>query len=173
MLSRALRLLMLVAAAGLAGAGIGPASAQDDELEAMATALKDTTFTLQDGLKAAERQGQPISAQFEIDDGKLQLSVYTSKRRRLHRNCRRPENGRDRKTGKNHRYRRTQRCGRSKGRDGEGEDLACRRGRYGRKENSGFRAVAVFPDLRDGHAVADVTLLQGTRPRTLPRSWIE
>ena len=30
------------------------------------------------------------------------------------------------------------------------------------KENSGFRAVSVFPDLRDGHAIADVTLLQGT-----------
>ena len=79
MLSRALRLLVLVAAAGLAGAGAGPAWAQDDELEAMATALKDTTFTLQDGLKAGEREGQPISAQFEIDDGKLQISIYTTK----------------------------------------------------------------------------------------------
>src|SRR5205814_2290102 len=79
MLSRALRLLVLVAAASLAGAAAGPAWAQDDELEAMATALKDTTFTLQDGLKAGEREGQPISAQFEIDDGKLQISIYTSK----------------------------------------------------------------------------------------------
>ena len=52
MLSRALRLLVLVAAAGLSNAGAGPAWAQDDELEVMATALKDTTFTLQDGLKA-------------------------------------------------------------------------------------------------------------------------
>jgi hypothetical protein len=74
MLSRALRLLVLVASAGLSSAGAGPAWAQDDELEAMATALKDTTFTLQDGLKAGEREGQPISAQFEIDDGKLQIS---------------------------------------------------------------------------------------------------
>ena len=30
------------------------------------------------------------------------------------------------------------------------------------KENSGFRAVSIFPDLRDGHAIAEVTLLQGT-----------
>ena len=63
MLSRALRLLVLVAAAGLSNAGVGPARAQDDELEAMATALKDTTFTLQDALKAGESEGQPISAQ--------------------------------------------------------------------------------------------------------------
>src|SRR3954451_13513289 len=79
MLSRALRLLVLFVAANLASAGPGPAWAQDDELEAMATALKDTTFTLQDGLKAGEREGQPISAQFEIDDSKLRLSVYTTK----------------------------------------------------------------------------------------------
>ena len=79
MLSRALRLLVFVAAAGLSSAGAGPARAQDDELEAMATALKDTTFTLQDGLKAGEREGQPISAQFEMDDGKLQISIYTTK----------------------------------------------------------------------------------------------
>jgi hypothetical protein len=31
------------------------------------------------GLKAGEREGTPISAKFEIDDGKLQLSVYTMK----------------------------------------------------------------------------------------------
>ena len=64
MVSRALRLLVLIVAAGLASAGAGPAWAQDDELEAMAAALKDTTFTLQDGLKAGEREGQPISAYF-------------------------------------------------------------------------------------------------------------
>src|ERR1700736_6986055 len=79
MLSRALRLLVLVVPAGLSSAGAGPARAQDDELEAMATALKDTTVTLQDALKAGEREGQPISAQFELDDGKLQISIYTTK----------------------------------------------------------------------------------------------
>ena len=79
MLSRVLRLLVLVAAAGLSNAGAGPAWAQDDELEAMATALKDATFSLQDALKAGEREGQPISGQFEIDDGKLQISIYTTK----------------------------------------------------------------------------------------------
>src|SRR5437667_5620408 len=79
MVSRALRLSVLVAVAGLSNAGAGPVWAQDDEIEAMATALKDTTFTLQDGLKAGEREGQPISAQFEIDDGKLQVSIYTVK----------------------------------------------------------------------------------------------
>jgi hypothetical protein len=41
--------------------------------------MKDATATLQGGLKASEPQGTPISAKFEIADGKLQLSVYTMK----------------------------------------------------------------------------------------------
>jgi hypothetical protein len=45
----------------------------------LAAALKSTSATLQGGLKASEAQGTPISAKFEIEDGKLQLSVYTMK----------------------------------------------------------------------------------------------
>ena len=41
--------------------------------------MKNATATLQGGLKASEREGTPISAKFEIEDGKLQLSVYTMK----------------------------------------------------------------------------------------------
>ena len=36
-------------------------------------------MTLEEGLKASEREGTPISAKFEVADGKLQLSVYTAK----------------------------------------------------------------------------------------------
>jgi hypothetical protein len=41
--------------------------------------MKSTTTTLQGGLRASEAQGTPISAEFEIEDGRLQLSVYTMK----------------------------------------------------------------------------------------------
>src|SRR5215469_18198309 len=67
MIPSALRLLMLVAAVALPSFGLMPASAQDEEIQAMAAALKDINFTLQDALKASEKEGQPISAQFEID----------------------------------------------------------------------------------------------------------
>src|SRR5262247_573969 len=46
---------------------------------ALAAALKDAKVSLADGLKAAEKSGTPISAKFELEDGKLQLSVYTMK----------------------------------------------------------------------------------------------
>ena len=35
--------------------------------------------SLEQGLAAAESSGKPLSAKFEIEDGKLQLSVYTKK----------------------------------------------------------------------------------------------
>jgi hypothetical protein len=39
--------------------------------------LKNTRTTLEQGLKASEKNGKPISAKFEIEEGKLHLSVYT------------------------------------------------------------------------------------------------
>ena len=162
MLLRALRLLVLVAAAGLANAGAGPVWAQDDELEAMATAIKDTTFTLQDGLRAGEREGQPISAQFEIDDGKLQISIYTSKGDDFSEVVADPKTGGIVKTEKitdtdelNDAADQKAAMAKAKSSLAAAADAAV-------KENSGFRAVSIFPDLRDGHAIAEVTLLQGT-----------
>ena len=162
MLSRQLRLLVLVVATGLASAGAGTARAQDDELEAMAAALKDTTYTLQEALKAGEREGQPISAQFEIDDGKLQISIYTTKGDDF------SEVVADPKTGaivKNEKIIDTDELN-----DAADQKAAMAKAKTSLvaaadaavKENSGFRAVSIFPDLRDGHAIAEVTLLQGT-----------
>jgi hypothetical protein len=156
------RLLVLVAAAGLLISVAGLARAQDDDIEALAAALKDTTFTLQDGLKASEREGQPISAQFEIDDGKLQVSIYTVKADAFSEVVTDPKTGAivksEKITDSDELSDATdQRAAMAKAKTTllSAADAAV-------KENSGFRAVSIFPDLRDGHAVAEVTLLQGT-----------
>ena len=49
------------------------------EQAALATALGPKHVTLEVGLAAAAKQGTPISAKYEYQDGKLQLSVYTEK----------------------------------------------------------------------------------------------
>src|SRR5713226_755453 len=41
-------------------------------------ALKATKISLSKGLAAAQQKGKPISGKYEMEDGKLQLSVYTS-----------------------------------------------------------------------------------------------
>ena len=76
------------------GLALGIASAQAQETKgsekaeaaeaaknapALAAALKDATVSLEAGLQASEAEGKPISGKFEIEDGKLQLSVYTAK----------------------------------------------------------------------------------------------
>src|SRR5215469_12620147 len=78
MSSRAVLWGLLFAAIGFCGIA-APALAETNDPAALAAALKDARATLQGGLKAAEREGTPISAKFEIEDGKLQLSVYTMK----------------------------------------------------------------------------------------------
>jgi len=45
----------------------------------LAEALDSAKVSLQQGFTASEREGQPISGKFEIDGGKLQLSVYSAK----------------------------------------------------------------------------------------------
>ena len=56
--------------------------AGEDEKEAQEALIKTlgaAKISLQQGLAASAQEGQPISAKFEVDDGKLQLSVYTVK----------------------------------------------------------------------------------------------
>ena len=162
MVSRALRLFVFVVAAGLSSAAAGPASAQDDEIEAMATALKDTTFTLQDGLKASEREGQPISAQFEMEGGKLQISIYTTKDDDFSEVVADPKTGTVVKTEKITDTDELNDAADQKAAITEAKTSLVAAADAAVKENSGFRAVSIFPDLRDGHAIAEVTLLQGT-----------
>ncbi len=162
MLSRALRLPVLIAAVILASAGAEPAWTQDDELEAMVAALKDTTFTLQDGLKASEREGQPVSAQFEMDDGKLQISIYTTNGDDFSEVVADPKTGAIVKTEKITDTDDINDAADQKAAMAKAKTSLVAAADAAVKENSGFRAVSIFPDLRDGHAIAEVTLLQGT-----------
>jgi len=162
MLSRQLRLLVLVVATGLASAGAGTARAQDDELEAMAAALKDTPYTLQEALKAGEREGQPISAQFEMDDGKLQISIYTTKGDDFSEVVADPKTGAIVKTEKITDTDELNDAADQKAAMLKAKTSLVTAADAAVKENAGFRAVSIFPDLRDGHAIAEVTLLQGT-----------
>src|SRR6202048_901373 len=50
----------------------------DEGQEKLIKLLGASKINLQQGLAASEQQGQPISAKFEVDEGKIQLSVYTA-----------------------------------------------------------------------------------------------
>ena len=160
MMSRAVQWVLILAAIGLCGAEVAPARAEGGDPAALAAALEDTTATLQGGLKASENEGTPISAKFEIEDGKLQLSVYTMTRDGF------IEVVADPATGAAKAEKIT-----------DAEDLKAATSQKAAmakatvpllatesavKGNAGFRAVSIMPGLRDEHATAEVTLLQGS-----------
>ena len=161
-MSRSLKLVVLVAAVGLSAPGALPAWGEDDDAAVLATALKDTKYTLQDGLKAGEREGQPISAQFEIDDGKLQLSIYTTKGDEFIEIVADPTSGAIMKSQRITDNDDLNDAGEQKAAMAKATVSLLAAADAAVKDNAGSRVVGIFPELTDGHAVAEVTLLQGT-----------
>jgi len=53
--------------------------AEEHNDPALIDLMGNAKVTLQQGMTSAAQQGQPVSAKFEVDDGKLQLSIYTAK----------------------------------------------------------------------------------------------
>ena len=71
--------LGLAALVGFADQNAIFADDEDETQEALIKAMGAAKISLQQGLESSEQHGQPISAKFEIDEGKLQLSIYTAK----------------------------------------------------------------------------------------------
>ena len=162
MVSRTLQFPLAVLAAALLVVGTRSVWAQDEDVAAVAAALKEVKFTLQEGLKASEREGKPVSAQFEIDAGKLQLSIYTAKGDDFTEVIADPNSGAVLRAEKitysddlNDAMDQKAAMDKATVSLSAAVDTA-------EKENPGSRVVGIFPDLEDGHAVAQVTLLQGT-----------
>ena len=145
-------------------------SAQDTHDKAhaeLAKALPSAKVSLAEGLTASAREGTPISGKFELEEGKLQLSFYTMKGDTF------SEVIVDHKTGK---------VAKAEPIAG-GDDLTAAKAQSQAmanakrsldaaaseavKENKGYRVVSVMPVLKDGHPVADVTLVKGTEWKTV------
>jgi hypothetical protein len=116
---------------------------------------------LGDGLKASEREGKPVSAKFEINDGKLELSVYTMKADGFDEVVIDPKTGAIAKAEK----------------ITDAEDLEAAAAQKAAIEkatisllaatqkavmaNAGYHAVSITPEMKEGHPTADITLLLG------------
>ena len=126
----------------------------------LSEALEGVKVSLDDGLRASEAQGTPISAKFEIEDGKLQLSVYTMKNDKFF------EVVVDHKTGT---------VAKTEPITG-GDDLTAAKAQaeaMGKAKSSlhdviakalsadqGSKVSSVAPTMKDGHPVAPVTLVE-------------
>ena len=156
------RFMLLVAAIGFLGAAIVPAWAEEANPAALAAAMKNATATLQGGLRASEAQGTPISAKFEIEDGKLQLSVYTMKGNDFMEVVADPNTGAIAKAEKITDAGDLKEAAEQKAAMAKAKVPLLTVAETAVSGNPGFRAVSIVPELKNGQAMAEVTLLQGT-----------
>ncbi len=133
----------------------------------LSDAVKSAKVSLDAGLRASEREGKPISGKFELEDGKLQLSVYTMKAAKFY------EVIIDHTTGK---IAKTEEIT-------SGDDLAAAKEqsaamthakrtlrqavKAAQKTHKGFRAISVVPELKASHPIATITLGKGNEARTV------
>jgi uncharacterized membrane protein YkoI len=163
---------VVAAAVGLAVLGVAAVSRAGGEGEgdraALVGAFSKATVPLAKGVAAAgAAQGTPISAKYEVEDGKLQLSVYTARGGGF------LEVIVDHATGK---------IAKSEAIT-SGEDLQAAKAQEQAmatakrpigaaieeavKQSPGYRAVSATPRLEGGRAVAAVTLLKGSEWKTV------
>jgi hypothetical protein len=142
-------------------------AARAEEKGDLAGMMKEAKVPLEKGIAASKASGTPISAKYEVEDGKLQLSVYTAKGDAF------SEVIVDHKTGK---VAKTEPIT-------SGDDLTAAKAQneaMGKaktslhdavakavKANKGYKAVSVTPAVKDGHTVADVTLMKGSASKTV------
>ena len=158
---RAIPLILLVATIGLLAAAIVPAWAEGGDEAALAAAMKNATATLQGGLKASEAQGTPISAKFEIEDGKLQLSVYTMKGNDFMEVVADPSTGAIAKAEKITDAGDLKEAAEQKAAMAKAKVPLLSAAETAVNANAGAQAVSIVPELKNGQATAEVTLLTG------------
>ena len=148
-------------AAVLALASFSVRAEDDDDPAALAKALSEASVSLDQGLKASEGEGRPISGKFELDDGALQLSVYTMKGDQF------AEVIVDHKSGSIKKSEPITDPDDLKDAKEQGEAMAKAKLPLAAaiasavKANNGFRAVSAVPMLDGGQPVASVTLMKG------------
>jgi len=155
-------------AACVFGVSLGWAQPHDDKERAeLMKAMKDAKVSLAQGVTASAKEGKPISGKYEVEDGHLQLSVYTMKGDKF------SEVIVDHKTGKvakaepitkgdDLKYAKEQSQAMAKAK----RTLAAAAS-DAVKANAGYRAISVMPSMKDDHPVAEVTLLKGADWKTV------
>jgi hypothetical protein len=157
---------------GLAVAGIltitgRSSSAEDKSPAALAKAFAEASVSLDRGLSAGAREGKPISGKFELEDGALQLSVYTMKGDQFAEVIVDHKSDAIKKSEK----------------ITDGDDLKAATRQAGAMAaakvpldqavasavaaNGGYRAVSITPRLTHGAPVAEVTLMKGAKVKQL------
>jgi hypothetical protein len=135
------------------------APAEESDPAALAAAVAKAPTSLEQGLRASEKSGRPISAKFEIEDGKLQLSIYTMTADRYNEVVVAPDTGGVVKTEKITDADDLKAAAEQKAAMEKASTSLIAATEHALGQNIGSRAVSVVPELQSGHPLASVMLL--------------
>ena len=146
---------------GVLWLGAAETAMSDKEKAELATAVSGAKVTLEQGLMVSKKNGKPVSAKFEIENGKPQLSVYIVK-----------DGSKYSEVIVDHTSGEIAKAEPITGGDdladakkqNDGLFRATREIREAVKEvkrdNPGYLAVSVWPEMKDGHSLANVMLVK-------------
>jgi hypothetical protein len=142
-------------------------AASQETSKELATALGAKHVALAMGIEAAAATGRPISAKYEYEDGKLQLSVYTEKAGQFSEVVVDHSSGKISKTekitaGDDLKAAQTQSAAIAKAKSSL--TLALEKALAA---NKGYSAVSATATLKAGQPVAEITLMKGTEFKTV------
>jgi hypothetical protein len=146
-------------------AGAQEASSAGDT--ALARQVQRAKVSLQRGLSAATARGKPISAKYEIEDGKLQLSVYAAKAGKfweviVNHQSGRIANAEEIKEGDDLTAAKSQDEAMAKAKRSLREAVS-----RALRANKGYHAVSATPTMESGKPVATITLVSGNLSKTV------
>lgn len=149
----------------------GPVSARYQEQEggrpALAKAVAGAKISLEQALDTVSREGKPLSARFEIEDGQLQVSVFRVKGDQFAEVILDPSRGAVSEvdpitSGGDFTVAQDRNAAMAKAtrslRTAVSQSVSA---------NVGFRAVSVVPSVKDGHPVAEISFAKGNEWKTV------
>ena len=144
------------------------AAMSDKEKAEIAPIVSGAKVTLEQGLATSKKNGKPVSAKFEIENGRPQLSIYTVKDGSKYF-----EVIVDHSSGE---------IAKAEPITG-GDDLAAAKKqadglfratrelreavKEAKRDNPGYQAVSVWSEMKDGHSIATVTLVKDNDWKTV------
>jgi hypothetical protein len=148
-------------------ASASAAAAEGQEQAQLAKSVSGAKATLQKGLQSGASHGKPISAKFEVEDGKLQLSVYTLKGAAYSEVVIDPNSGKVLKTETITDKEDLANAAAQKAAMAKAKKTLLAAVDHALKANSGYRAISVIPEVKADHPVAAVTLMHGESVKTV------
>ena len=157
-------LVMGLALGGYVSTGL---AAEEKDRAELAKHMASSKMTLEDGLKASEREGKPISAKFEVEDGEFQFSAYTMKGEDFTEVVTNPATGSIEKAEKITDPEDLEAAHKQRDAMNKATVSLLAATEKAVKANSGYRAVSIVPELKAGHPVATVTLARAQEFKTV------